>query len=279
MLKIKLMKTNHFKSAIVCILITLSGLSIFAQTGYGEIRGTVKNTDKEAVPYATIKIMQGSMLIGGTQTDIDGKYKYKPLIPGTYEMVIIEPGHQTQQINKIMVVPNEATYFDPKIVPNTLGTVTVVAKAIEYEKSGADNKMYSMVSIDSKELLQNASTSRGDIKNIMTSFTSNAIEVNGEIHVRGSRGNATSYYVDGVRTLGANTLPGLAIENVTFFSGGVPAMYGDMTSGAVIVTTKSYFSGLREKNIRNQEYKEKREAKKAAEEEKLEIESRKKLAE
>lgn len=273
------MKTNHFKSAIVCILITLSGLSIFAQTGYGEIRGTVKNTDKEAVPYATIKIMQGSLLIGGTQTDIDGKYKYKPLIPGTYEMVIIEPGHQTQQINKIMVAPNEATYFDPKVVPNTLGTVTVVAKAIEYEKSGADNKMYSMVSIDSKELLQNASTSRGDIKNIMTSFTSNAIEVNGEIHVRGSRGNATSYYVDGVRTLGANTLPGLAIENVTFFSGGVPAMYGDMTSGAVIVTTKSYFSGLREKNIRNQEYKEKREAKKAAEEEKLEIESRKKSAE
>jgi outer membrane receptor protein involved in Fe transport len=207
---------------------------------------------------------------------MEGKYKYKPLTPGTYEMLVIEPGHQTQPINKITVAPNEATDVDVKLTANTLATVTVTAKAIEYEKSGADKNMYSMMTIDSRDLLTNANMSRGDIKNIMAGYTSNAIEVNGQIHVRGSRGDATSYYVDGVRTLGANTIPGLAIENVTFFSGGVPAMYGDMTSGAVIVTTKSYFSGLREKNIRNQEYKERQEAKRAEAKEKEELEKRKK---
>jgi hypothetical protein len=55
----------------------------------------------------------------------------------------------------------------------------------------------------------------------------------------------------------------------------VPAMYGDLTSGAVIVTTKSYFSGLREKNIRQQAYREKQEEKLQAEKEKQETENSK----
>jgi hypothetical protein len=41
-------------------------------------------------------------------------------------------------------------------------------------------------------------------------------------------------------------------------------MYGDLMGGAVIVTTKSYFSGLREKNIRRTAYLERLEAKKLA---------------
>lgn len=270
------MKTNPIKTKLIAILFAITGMNLVAQTGYGEIRGVIKNTEREAVPYATVKIMQGNVLVGGTQTDMEGRYKYKPLTPGTYEMVIIEPGHQTQPINKIMVTPNEATYIDVKLTANTFTEVVVTAKPIEYEKSGADQKMYSMVTIDSKDLLQNASMTRGDIKSIMSNYTSNAIEVNGEVHVRGSRGNASAYYIDGVRTLGPNTIPGLAIENVTFFSGGVPAMYGDMTSGAVIVTTKSYFSGLREKNIRDNEYRERQALKKAEAKEKLELENRKK---
>ena len=76
------------------------------------------------------------------------------------------------------------------------------------------------------------------------------------------------------------------IENLTFFSGGVPAMYGDLTSGAVIVTTKSYFSGIRDKNIRVAQVREKIQEEKAQkkakedEEKRLkEIEEEKKLKE
>lgn len=268
------MKTIERKMTLTFTFCLLAVVSL-AQAGFGEIRGTVKNKDKEVVPFATIKILQGNVLVGGTQSDINGDYKYKPLAPGSYEMVIIEPGHQTQPINKVKVNSDQATYVDPVLTPNTLGTVTVTAKAIDYTKSGVDKNMYTMVSIDSRELLQNASAVRGDIKGTLSSLSSNVIEQNGEVHVRGSRGEATAYYVDGVKTLGPNTIPGLSIENITFFSGGVPAMYGDLMSGAVIVTTKSYFSGLREKNIRQQEYREKQEARKQAELEKEEAEKRK----
>ena len=42
------------------------------------------------------------------------------------------------------------------------------------------------------------------------------------------------------------------------------AIYGSRAAnGVVIITTKSYFSGIREKNIRQQEYWERQQAKKA----------------
>jgi hypothetical protein len=136
--------------------------------------------------------------------------------------------------------------------------------------------MYIMKSIDSKELMQIAGYNSGNIQDVLKYTTSEVIETGGEVHVRGARGEATGYFVDGVRTLGATNVPGLCVENLTFFSGGVPAMYGDLTSGAVIVTTKSYFTGIRDKEMRNRAMRESREEKKALEKAKLEEEKRKK---
>jgi hypothetical protein len=271
------MKTTNLKKGMIAIIFAVSSLNSAAQGGYGEIRGIVKDTEFQPVPFATVKILQGNMLIGGTQTDAEGHYKYKPLIPGSYDMVVLEAGHQIQPVNKIAVIPNEATYVDVKLNINTLTTVTIVAKAIDYTKSGVDKTMYSIKTLDATELVQLAGYTRGDIKGALSSVSSDVIESpDGEVHVRGARGEASGYYVDGVRTLSSNTIPGLAIENLTFFSGGVPAMYGDMTSGAVMITTKSYFSGIREKTMRNQEIRERQEAQRAEEKAKKDGENRKK---
>ena len=122
---------------------------------------------------------------------------------------------------------------------------------------GVDNNMYSMKSVDATELMQMAGSSRGEIKGALIGMTSDVVETNGELHFRGTRGDATGYFIDGVRTLGGSTVPGMCIENLTVFSGGVPAMYGDVMGGVVIITTKSYFSGIRAKNMRNIAYQEK----------------------
>lgn len=254
---------NNFKKIISLAVIVIAGYTAKAQDAYGEIRGTIKDTDG-IIPFATVKITQGTRLIGGTTSDENGIYKYKPLTAGIYEVTAIEPGHQTQPVNKVKVTPNKTTYVDVTMAINTLATVTVVAKAIEYVGGGVDKSMYSMTSIDAKDLLVHAGVERGNIKGALSSLSSEVYtDGNGDVYFRGSRGNATAYYIDGCRTLGPAQVSGLAVENLTFFSGGVPAMYGDLTGGAVIVTTKSYFSGLREKNIRNTEFREKQEVKKA----------------
>lgn len=228
----------------------LIGSQVFSQS-YGEIRGLIQNTDYEAIPYASIKVYQADVMISGAKTDENGKYSIKPLNPGTYELVIQHPEYPSQTIRKINVTPNNATYVDYKLTSNLLGEVVVEAEPVDYTSTGVDINVFHTISLSGKDLMQNSGTNRGEISTVLLAMTSEAVQSsNGEIHVRGARAGTTGYFVDGVRTLDANFLPGLGIENVSAFTGGVPAMYGDLTSGAVMITTKTYFSGLREKTMR-----------------------------
>ena len=62
--------------------------------------------------------------------------------------------------------------------------------------------------------------------------------------------SATQYIIDGEKLIGSIEVPATAIQSASIISGGVPAAYGDLTGGVVIITTKDYFSGMREKTIR-----------------------------
>lgn len=257
------MKTQIKFNLIVILACQLCTYGLFAQS-YGEIRGYIKNNDNEAIPFATVKILQGSVLVSGAQTNENGAYSCKPLNPGTYEMVILQTEYKTQLIKNISVKPNEATYFDCVLSVNSLSLVEVFAEPILYTPKGVDATMFHQVSISGAELNQTAGYNRGDISGALEYVTADVVaDKDGGIHFRGSRDGASGFFVDGVRTLEAANIPGLSIENLSVFSGGVPAMYGDLSGGVVIITTKSYFSGIREKNIRVAAMKERRAAEKA----------------
>ena len=61
---------------------------------------------------------------------------------------------------------------------------------------------------------------------------------NSSVNVRGSRSDATDYYVDGMKVRGGLGVPQSGIEQITVITGGVPARYGDATGGIISVTTK-----------------------------------------
>jgi hypothetical protein len=263
------MKTIKLMASLMLISIGAA-----AQQSYGEIRGTLKDELKEKVAFATVKIMQDNKLVGGTESDDEGNYKYKPLDPGLYDVIVMESGHQSKRINGVKVIPNEATYLNIKMKSNTLEGVTVSAKMVveDYTQSGADMTMFCMKSLDATELMQLSSFEHGvSLMSALPSISSEVYEApDGGFHIRGSRSDANEVFVDGVKTFNMGNLPSLSIENLTIFSGGVPASYGDVTGGVIIVTTKSYFSGIREKNMRNRMMDEKRKEKKEKEEEEKE---------
>lgn len=261
------MKTIKFMAILMLI-----GVTATAQQAYGEIRGVLKNELREVVPFATVKIMQDNRLLGGTESDAEGNYKYKPLEPGLYEVTVMESGHKTKMISNVKVVPGDATYLNIKMESNTLGTVTVTAVIKEdYSATGVEPTMYSMESLSAEEVLKNSGfESGGNVMNIVTSVAADVVEDDDGYHFRGGRGDANGFYLDGVKVLDLNMVPSLAIQNVTMFTGGVPAMYGDVLGGVMIVTTKSYFSGIREKNMRNARINEKLKEKKARKEEEKE---------
>ena len=61
----------------------------------------------------------------------------------------------------------------------------------------------------------------------------------GAVNVRGSRSNATAYYIDGIKITGnSNVLPQSAIDQMTVVTGGLPAQYGDATGGIISITTR-----------------------------------------
>ncbi|MDB2657484.1 von Willebrand factor type A domain-containing protein [Crocinitomicaceae bacterium] len=59
--------------------------------------------------------------------------------------------------------------------------------------------------------------------------------------IRGARGDASNYYIDGVRVRSLPVIPQSSMNQITVWTGGVPASYGDFTGGIISVESKSYF--------------------------------------
>jgi hypothetical protein len=247
------------------------GNTLKAQSG--EIKGLIKDDELNPVIGAVVKITQGGYLIGGTTTDGEGKYAYKPLDPGEYEVLVTSMEHTSVRKNKVPVKPNEATYVDIKMKLNTLGEIIVEA---DFEEPLVDASMIDILSINSKEWNTSVLKTEGVVSAITTLYSGAVTDNNGDFHIHGGRAGATEYIIDGVKVTQMNGLPNAAIENVSIISGGIPAMYGDLTSGVIVVTTKDYFGGMRERNIRQREFREKQEYKRKQRQEKLEEELRQK---
>ncbi len=257
---------------IKTILILASiGLVQLLKGQTGEIRGLIKDDNYEPVIGAVVKITQSGYLIGGTTTDVNGKYVYKPLNAGEYELVVTSPMHTTHRINAIPVKPNEASYVDVKMKVNSFGAVDIVAS---YEEPLVDATMIDITSMNATEIAQSANYGDNAL-NMISNQTSGAVADNeGQWHLHGARADATEYLIDGVKVRSMDGLPNSSIENISLISGGVPAMYGDLTSGVIVVTTKDYSSFMRARRIRDTAYNEKQEYKRQQKISKLEEENR-----
>lgn len=72
------------------------------------------------------------------------------------------------------------------------------------------------------------------------------------ISIRGSRADATAYYVDGIRVNNPANIPKSYIKDVSVYAGGIPANYGDATGGIVSINTHGIEDYSRLKNNQTQ---------------------------
>lgn len=269
-----------FKS--IALFALLTAIPFFGEAA-GEIKGKI--TDETGAPAmgAIVKVISGTHEVSGTATDENGKYTVKPLEPGKYDVIVSYPQYMTQKIQNVVVWNEEAAYVDVELKPVGLDSEVVVTA--EYVKPVVDPTVCDMHTIGSEEM-EHMAINRGDIKSALVAVSSDVYQdpKDGLLYVRGSRKNSTQYFIDGEKLIGSMEVPATAIQSATIITGGVPAMYGDLTGGAVIITTKDYFSGMREKTMwqRNRaerkekaelELKKKEEAEKRAKE--IEEEKRK----
>jgi hypothetical protein len=153
---------------------------------------------------------------------------------------------RTKKVTDVRVSSEKTTYLDVAVASNTLEGVDVIV----YVKPIIDKTFMDIKEISGEDLLHMA-YDRSDLGSAVVNLTSEATrDQNGDFHVRGGRGDATAFIVDGVKSPNISGVPSLAVENLAIITGGIPAQYGDNTSGVIVVTTKDYFSGIQSKRMR-----------------------------
>jgi hypothetical protein len=267
----------------IALLFLIAALPIASLAG-GEIRGKITDEMGQPMAGAIIKVLAGNYEVTGTASDFDGKYSIKPIEPGQYDVVVTFTQYKMYRLNNVLVINEEASYVDVAMKPFGLDSEVLVVAT--FKKDVVDKSYIDIQTIGAKELSQMA-VSRGDINSALAAKSADVYQDpnDGLLYVRGARKEATQYMIDGEKVIGSMELPSTAIESASIITGGVPAQYGDLTGGIVIITTKDYFSGIREKAMWQRERADRKaqeevEMKKKADAEKRakEIEEEKKKA-
>src|SRR4051812_1795024 len=109
-----------FASFVVCILL-FSPLHTWAQTGNINGKVTDENSNEPLVG-ATITIIEND---ASTISELDGAYKFRNVIAGTYTLQVSFVGHDTKKISDVVVAKNDVTTVNIVLPPssNTLNTV------------------------------------------------------------------------------------------------------------------------------------------------------------
>ena len=205
--------------------------TVFAQSGSLEGKITDKNTG-EPVPFANVVAKRNGNQIAGVTSDFDGNYTIKPLDPGTYDISVSFVGYGAVTLEGIVVSSNKITFRDVKISEG----IDIEEVVIKDEKPLLDPDNLGGKTVTSEEI--KAMPTRSVASVAATAAGVYQSDEGSSLNVRGSRSEATDYYVDGIKVRGSLALPQSAIEQITVMSSGLSAMYGDATGGIISVTSK-----------------------------------------
>lgn len=220
------------KGYFLAVILTLLSLSIFGQGGTGTLKAVVKNaTTGETLPFVPVLLEQGGAQVRSGLTDINGEVEIKPLNPGQYDVVAKFIGFQPVKINGVIMSAGKITELDINLTPTSKELPTV---EITYEPPliddyvGTTKTRQEIVNLPTRNINSVAATTAGVTQQ----------DEGKSINVRGSRDDATFYFIDGVKVRGSINIPQQGIEQIQVITGGVPAMYGDLTGGVISITTR-----------------------------------------
>jgi hypothetical protein len=206
-----------------------------SQSLSGEISGTVMNENGETLIGASVTYEKNGTL-QGTVTDVNGTYHLKPLDAGKYDVTYSFVGYRKEIQKGVEVSSGQITFLSVKLSPDiTLPIHEVVYYKHLFEK---DETMRADV-MDAQQI--ETSLARDPKEFVALTSQANSRDDGQDINIRGSRSDATQYYVDGIKMIGGFSIPKSCIKEIKVISGGVPAMFGDATGGVVLITTKSYW--------------------------------------
>ncbi len=230
------------RSLLLTLMLLLGWSVAEAQTF---LQGKATDADsKEELIGASVKVLKGTNVVRGAITDVSGNFRI-PLDPGSYTIEVGYTGYTTLRQEGVQVLTGEINSLNFELQPSSgtnLTTVEVVSYKVPLIKQDQTSGGQTLTS----ETIKNLPT-RSVNAIVATTAGTSSID-GGDVSIKGSRSNATNYYVDGIRVAGS-TVPVQDIEQLQVVTGGLGAEYGDVTGGVISILTKgpaSEFSGYAE---------------------------------
>jgi len=210
------------KKILFLSLMLLMGIS--AAFGQTSLEGSVSDAESgEPILFGTVAIYKGDLLITGTETDLDGNYFLSTIDPGTYDLEVSYVGYTTQRQTGVVVKAGKVNRINFEIAVE--GTVLDEVVITEYKAPLIELDQTTSGGTVTSEKIKNLPSKS---VNAIASTTAGLSSVDeGAISVRGSRTDATAYYVDGIRVMGL--VPQSEIDQMQVITGGMSAKYGDVT--------------------------------------------------
>ncbi|HNE27611.1 MAG: carboxypeptidase regulatory-like domain-containing protein [Saprospiraceae bacterium] len=220
----------------IAMLIGFAGVALAQNT---VLTGKVTDEKGEALIGASIKILNGTDVVRGQVTDYNGEFRVQ-IDPGTYDVEFTYTGYQTSRVSGVQVLTGQINFLNTTMTEGTVLAEAVITAykvpLIEQDKTSGGQTLTS-------EQIKNLPTRS---VNAIVATTAGTTSIDGgAINIKGSRSNATNYYIDGIRVAGSPP-PVQDIEQIQVITGGLGAEYGDVTGGVISVVTKgpaSQFNG------------------------------------
>jgi hypothetical protein len=224
------------ETLLITILLFISS-PIFAQLG--EIKGIIKDEKGAPIWNVSVYVEYGGSMIGDA-TDFDGKYTIKPLNPGVYTVITKMAGYSPIKTKEVLVTAGNIAYVNSDMISTSeelpeFKIVTHIIPLLDISEPGVQH----IIPIEFKRSVHK----NNPIKAITSMSAGVTLAPNGrDVYIRGSRPSSTQFITDGMKSItGEIGIPGIAVGSVKIYTGGVPAIYGDLTGGVIVVETTSYF--------------------------------------
>lgn len=162
------------------------------------LTGKVTDENGEVLLGATIKVLKGTDFIRGAITDYNGEYRLQ-LDPGTYDMEAAYVGYETQKKTGVQVIENTVNTLDFEFpAGNDLEEVIVTSYKIPLVEQDASQSGQTLTSgqIGSPAPVRASKPGRSKEKKAQAPTSA------GMVNIKGSRSNASNYYIDGIRVSG-----------------------------------------------------------------------------
>ena len=217
---------RHFYKTIFTLL--LSTVIVSAQTNKGGLKVFIENAEKDDLFGTTVQVMEGDRLIIGGVVDFTG-FLYLPNIEaGTYTVVLknVKFGERKFEVT----IESNAVFELRRTISLDEGQVltTVVIREPMVKTTTTTTK----TADDIAKL-----PSRGATAVVALSAGVQSTDGSAPI-IRGGRSNQVITYIDGIPVRGSGAIANSAYGEIQVYQSGIPAEFGDATSGVINITTR-----------------------------------------